>query len=187
VVEDPGTSSPGLAFLLATIAEFPDGAEYTWQDYWRDLKSNDVTIVSGWEEAYESTFSGGSGTGDRPLVVSYATSPVAEVVYAPSPQPTESPTGVMIDGCFRQVEFAGVLTGAKQPELAKKFIDYMLSPGFQADIPLNMFVFPAVPTTYLEPVFSQFAVNVPEPLTIAPDQIGANRDRWLNEWSAAVH
>jgi thiamine transport system substrate-binding protein len=187
VVEDPGTSSPGLAFLLATIAEFPEGGDYTWQDYWRDLKSNDVTIVSGWEEAYESTFSGGSGTGDRPLVVSYATSPVAEVVYAPSPQPTESPTGVMIDGCFRQVEFAGVLTGAKQPELAKKFIDYMLSPGFQADIPLNMFVFPAVPTTYLEPVFSQFAVNVPEPLTIAPDQIGANRDRWLNEWSAAVH
>jgi thiamine transport system substrate-binding protein len=187
VVEDPGTSSPGLAFMLATVAEFGETGSYTWLDYWRDLRANDVTIVSGWEEAYQSTFSGGSGTGDRPLVVSYATSPVAEVVYAPPPQPTESPTGVMTDGCFRQVEFAGVLAGAKQPDLAQKFIDYMLAPGFQADMPLNMFVFPAIPTTYLEPVFSQFAVNVAQPLTLPPDQIAAKRDQWLNEWSAAVH
>lgn len=186
VVEDPGTSSPGLAFMLATIARFGESGDYTWLDYWADLRDNDVAIVSGWSEAYESTFSGGSGTGDRPLVVSYATSPVAEVLFA-NPQPAESPTGVMTDGCFRQVEFAGVLVGARQPELAKKFVDYMLAAAFQTDIPLNMFVFPAVPTTYLEPVFSDFAVAIPEPLTMAPEQIGANRERWLNEWQAATH
>jgi thiamine transport system substrate-binding protein len=185
VVEDPGTSSPGLAFMLATIARFGESGDYTWRDYWADLRGNGVAIVSGWEEAYYSSFSGGSGEGDRPLVVSYATSPVAEVVFA-EPQPAEAPTGVMTDGCFRQVEFAGVLVGAKQPELAKKFVDYMLGPAFQADIPLNMFVFPAVPSTYLEPDFTEFAANVPNPLTMPPDQIGANRERWLNEWQAAA-
>jgi thiamine transport system substrate-binding protein len=186
VVEDPGTSSPGLAFMLATIAEFPEGGAYTWLDYWRDLRANDVVIVSGWEEAYESTFSGGSGTGDRPLVVSYATSPVAEVYYA-SPQPTESPTGVMTDGCFRQVEFAGVLAGTQKPAHARELVDFMLSNEFQADIPLNMFVFPASPNTDLPKVFSDFAVNVPQPLTLPPDTIAAHRDEWLNAWSAAVH
>ncbi|MEP7360440.1 MAG: thiamine ABC transporter substrate-binding protein [Chloroflexota bacterium] len=187
VVEDPGTSSPGLAFMLATIAKFPEGGAYTWLDYWRDLRANDVSIVSGWEEAYDSTFSGGSGTGDRPLVVSYATSPVAEVYYAPAPQPTESPTGVMTDGCFRQIEFAGVLVGAKQPELAKALVDFLLSADYQADVPLQQFVFPALPTAIVPQVFSEFAVNVPRPLTLPPDTIATNRDQWLNEWSAAVH
>jgi thiamine transport system substrate-binding protein len=184
VVEDPATSSPGLAFMLATIARFGETGDYTWLDYWRDLRANDVAIVSGWEEAYYSSFSGGSGTGDRPLVVSYATSPVAEVFYA-SPQPAQSPTGVVTDGCFRQIEFAGVLAGAKQPELARKLIDHMLSATFQTDIPLNMFVFPAVPTTTLPPVFSQFAAQVPQPLTLPPDTIAAKRDQWLNEWGSA--
>ena len=183
VVEDPGTSSPGLAFMLATIARFGETGDYTWLDYWRDLRANDVSIVSGWEEAYDSTFSGGSGKGDRPLVVSYATSPVAEVYYA-SPQPSEAPTGVITDGCFRQIEFAGVLSGAKQPGLAKYFVDFLLSSGVQADIPLQDFVFPAVPTTTLPAVFSQFAAQVPQPLTLPPDTIAAKRDQWLNEWGS---
>jgi thiamine transport system substrate-binding protein len=186
VVEDPGTSSPGLAFMLATIVEFGESGVYTWLDYWADLRDNDVAIVSGWSEAYESTFSGGSGRGDRPLVVSYATSPVAEVLNA-SPQPAEAPTGVMTDGCFRQIEFAGVLVDTAQPELAREFIDFMLTAEFQADIPLNMFVFPAVPTATVPQVFIDFAARVPEPLAMTPQQIGANRERWLNEWQAATH
>ena len=142
VIENPATSSPGLAFMLATIIRFGETGDYTWLDYWRDLRANDVLVVSGWEEAYYSQFSGGSGEGERPLVVSYATSPAAEVFYA-DPQPAEAPTGVIDDGCFRQIEFVGVLAGAKQPALARKLIDFMLTPEFQADIPLNMFVFPA--------------------------------------------
>jgi thiamine transport system substrate-binding protein len=183
VVEDPATSSPGLAFMLATIVRFGETGSYTWLDYWRDLRANDVSIVSGWEEAYESTFSGGSGTGDRPLVVSYATSPVAEVYHA-DPQPSESPTGVMADGCFRQIEFAGVLAGAKQPELAKALVDFLLSVDYQADIPLQQFVFPAVPAARVPDVFSSFAVQVPNPLTLPPDTIAAKRDEWLNEWGS---
>jgi len=184
VVEDPGTSSPGLAFMLATIARFGETGDYTWLDYWRDLRANDVAVVSSWEEAYDSSFSGGSGAGDKPLVVSYATSPVAEVYYS-SPQPAESPTGAVTDGCFRQIEFAGVLAGAKQPELARAFVDFLLSPDLQADIPLQDFVFPAVPTTTLPPVFSEFAAQVPQPLTLPPDTIAAKRDQWLTEWDSA--
>jgi thiamine transport system substrate-binding protein len=185
VVEDPGTSSPGLAFMLATIARFGESGDYTWRDYWSDLRDNDVLISSGWEDAYYGAFSGGSGEGDRPIVVSYATSPVAEVYFA-EPQPAQAPTGVIEDGCFRQIEFAGVLVGAKQPELAKKLVDFMLTADFQGDIPLNMFVFPAVPTAPVPEVFTDFAASVPQPLTMAPEQIGANRERWLNEWQAAA-
>jgi len=184
VVEDPGTSSPGLAFMLASVARFGETGDYTWLDYWRDLRVNDVAIVSGWEQAYYSSFSGGSGTGDRPLVVSYATSPVAEVYYA-SPQPAESPTGVVTDGCFRQIEFAAVLAGAKHPELARAFVDFLLSPDLQADIPLQDFVFPAVPTTTLPPVFSEFAAQAAQPLTLPPGTIAAKRDQWLIEWGSA--
>lgn len=183
VVEDPASSSPGLAFMLATIAHFGENGTYTWRDYWADLRDNDLLVVSGWEEAYYGSFSGGSGEGDRPIVVSYATSPAAEVFFA-DPQPDEAPTGVVTAGCFRQVEFAGVLVGTKKPELARKLVDFMLTARFQGDIPLNMFVFPAVPSTPLADVFTQNAASVAEPLTMPPDQIGANRERWIGEWSA---
>lgn len=183
VVEDPASSSPGLAFMLATIAHFGEQGDYTWRDYWRELRDNDLLVTSGWVEAYDGSFSGGSGEGDRPIVVSYATSPAAEVFFA-DPQPSEAPTAVVTDGCFRQVEFAGVLVGTKRPELARRLVDFLLGEEFQADIPLNMFVFPAVPTTPLPDVFVDHAAQVAEPLTIAPDQIAANRERWINEWSA---
>jgi thiamine transport system substrate-binding protein len=185
VIENPATSSPGLAFMLATIVRFGESGDYTWLDYWRDLRDNDVLVSAGWEDAYYSSFSGGSGEGDRPIVVSYATSPAAEVYYA-EPQPADAPTGVVTDGCFRQIEFAAVLVGGKHAQLAEAFIDFMLSPEFQADIPLNMFVFPAVPTTTLPPVFVDNAAQVAQPLTMAPDTIAANRERWLGEWTDAV-
>ena len=87
VVENPATSSPGLSFLLATVAAFGEQGDYTYLDFWRDLRANDVYVADGWEDAYYGQFSGGSGQGDHPLVVSYATSPAAEVYFA-DPQPT---------------------------------------------------------------------------------------------------
>ncbi|MCX6432655.1 MAG: thiamine ABC transporter substrate-binding protein [Actinobacteria bacterium] len=138
VVEDPGTSSPGLAFLLSTIARYGDG----WQDYWAALSDNGVKVASSWTDAYVGDFSGG-GDGDRPLVVSYATSPPAEIVYAADPKPTSPSTSVMTDGCYRQVEYAGVLAGAANPAGAKAVVDWLLSEPVQADVPLSMFVFPA--------------------------------------------
>jgi len=184
VVENPATSSPGLAFMLATIARFGDSGDYTWLDYWRDLRANDVLVTSGWEEAYYERFSGGAGEGERPIVVSYATSPVAEVVFA-DPQPDEAPTGVVTDGCFRQIEFAGVLAGTQRPEIARRLIDFMLGPTFQADIPLNMFVFPSTDVE-LPAAFVEHAAQVEAPITIEPSLIDANRERWLEEWTNVV-
>ena len=185
VVQNPATSSPGLAFMLATIVRFGESGGYTWLDYWADLRDNDVLVASGWEEAYFSRFSGGSGEGDRPVVVSYATSPVAEVAGI-EPVPAEAPTGVVDDGCFRQVEFAAVIAGSAAPELAGRFIDFMLSPDFQADIPLNMYVFPARSDASVPEVFADHAAQVTQPLSMGPAQISANRERWLEEWTNAV-
>jgi thiamine transport system substrate-binding protein len=185
VVENPATSSPGLAFMLATIARYGETGDYTWLDYWAGLRENGVLVENDWENAYYSRFSGGAGEGDRPLVVSYATSPVAEVAFA-DPQPDEPPTGVLTDGCFRQVEFAGLLRGAPHADLGRELIEFMLSPEFQADIPLNMFVFPARPDAQPPDVFVEHAVRVDAPLTLDPATIAANRERWLAEWTDVV-
>ncbi len=185
VAPNPATSSPGLAFLLATIGHF---GEDGYVDFWRGLRANDVLITDGWSEAYFEHFTVGSGgKGDRPLVVSYASSPPADVVYATDGR-TE-PASVNLDlpgGAFRQVEFAGVLRGAKQPELARKFIDYMLSAQFQEDIPLQMFVYPVNPEAKLPDVFTQFAAPPTDPVSLDPATIDANRERWIQAWTDAV-
>jgi thiamine transport system substrate-binding protein len=185
VVENPATSSTGLAFMLATVAQFGESGTYTWLDYWKDLRANDVKVDASWNDAYETDFSAGAGKGDRPIVVSYASSPPAEVYYAPTP-PADAPTAAILDGCFRQVEFVGVLAGTAQPELARAFVDFMLSGAVQRDIPLQMFVFPVVPGTPLPDVFTKYAKVPPKPLTIDPATIAANRDRWIQEWTATV-
>jgi thiamine transport system substrate-binding protein len=185
VVENPATSSPGLAFLLATIARFGDVGDYTWRDYWSDLRANDVLVAAGWEEAYYGDFSGGSGEGDRPIVVSYASSPPAEVIYAEQP-PAEAPTAVVTDGCFRQIEFAGILRGSAHQAEAAAFIDFMLSARFQEDIPLNMFMFPVLSAARLPAEFTRFT-SVPEaPALLEPSLIGSNRERWVQEWTETV-
>lgn len=188
VALNPATSSPGLAFLLATIERFGEGdgpgGAYDWQDYWAELVENDVLVVSGWEEAYYGHFSAAS-EGDRPIVVSYATSPVAEVVFA-DPPVDEPPTAAVTDGCFRQVEFAGILAGTPQPEAARTVVDYMLGETFQADIPLNMYVFPANEQVALPDVFEEHAARADAPLSVDPATIDANRERWIEEWTNVV-
>jgi thiamine transport system substrate-binding protein len=180
VVEDPSTSSPGLAFLLATIAAFPD----SWQEYWATLRREGVLVVPGWEEAYYGEFSGASD-GDRTIVVSYASSPVAEMLFAT--EPIEEPfTAIVEDSCFRQIEFAGVLAGTDSQDTAEQFIDFMLSREFQEDIPLNMFVFPALRGAILPPLFVEHAVVAAQPLGLDPAVIAANRDRWIEEWTEIV-
>ncbi|CAN5252201.1 thiamine ABC transporter substrate-binding protein [soil metagenome] len=185
VVQNPATSSPGLAFLLATVAHFGEAGDYSWRDYWADLRTNDVLVTSDWNDAYYGQFSGGSGEGERPIVVSYASSPAAEVVFAET-QPAEAPTGVVADGCFRQVEFAGVLRGARDERLAQAFIDFMLSERFQADIPLNMFVFPANSSVELPELFAAHAAVIVAPVEIDPLEIGTGRERWIEEWTDVV-
>lgn len=180
VVEDPSTSSPGLAFLLATIDEYgPDG----WPDYWRGLVANDVLVAAGWEDAYYGAFSRYGG--DRPLVVSYASSPVAEVLF--SEEPTESPpTGVMTNSCYRQVEYAAILDGSDATEGARRLIDFMLDIEFQQDIPLNMFVFPANELAALPTEFVT-TVDLPQqPRLLDPDLVESNRESWIRRWADVV-
>lgn len=180
VTENPESSSPGLAFLLATIAEYgPDG----WQDYWKRLRANGVEVTSGWEEAYNEAF--GAGSGERSIVTSYATSPVADVVYSDPPR-TEPAIGVVTDACFRQVEFAGVLRGSSNPEAAALLVDFLLSPTFQEDIPLNMFVEPANQRAEVPAEFEANRVAVDDPLTMTPAEIEAGRDAWTEAWTRTV-
>ncbi len=180
VVENPATSSPGLAFLLATISRF---GEDGYLNFWKQLKFNDVLITSGWKEAYWGKFSAASD-GDRPLVVSYASSPAAEVFYAKE-KPAQSPTGVVIGhgSAFRQIEFAGILKGTDQEALAGELLDFLLSPSFQADIPLQMFVFPANNKAVLPEVFQKHASITQEPATLSSDLIQSRRDLWLGQWT----
>ncbi|MFP5308621.1 MAG: thiamine ABC transporter substrate binding subunit [Actinomycetes bacterium] len=183
VVENPATSSPGLAFLLATVETF---GEDGWVGFWEDLVANDVLVVDGWEEAYYGEFSGaGGGEGDRPLVVSYASSPPAEVFFA-DPQPETAPTGVIVDSCFRQVEYAGLLANAANPEGGRLLIDFLLSETFQADVPLNMFVFPVREGVALPEVFVEHAVVAEDPIEMDPARIEANREDWIDTWTATV-
>jgi thiamine transport system substrate-binding protein len=182
VVENPATSSTGLAFVAATVAQYGDG----WLDYWDRLRDNGVLVVDGWEQAYGGEFSGAAGSkGTRPIVVSYASSPPAEVYYA-DPRPTTAPTASLPSSCFRQVEFVGVLHGAAHPGAARKLVDFMLSRTFQADLPLQMFVFPAVGGTPLPTVFTEFTEVPSEPLTLSPARIGRDRSRWIDEWTQHV-
>ena len=180
VAMDPTSSSPGRAFLFATIARY--GAT-GYADYWKKLRANDVAITSGWQEAYDGEYTASSGgKGKRPLMVSYATSPPAEIVYASDPKPAEPASVVMTDSCYRQVEFAGVLRGAKHPEQARRLIDALLSEKFQADVPLEMFVLPARTGTPLPDLF-RFAAQPAKPLQLDPADVSANLDQWLETWT----
>ncbi len=183
VVENAATSSPGLAFLLATVAHFgPDG----WQAWWTALRENGVEVVDSWEDAYNAAFSGGGASqGDRPLVVSYASSPPVEVLYA-DPPVTESPTGVIEAGCYRQVEAAGILRGTDHEAEARQLIDLLLSEPFQADVPLSMFVFPVRSGVSLPEVFVEHAARPAQPLELPPAEIDAHREEWIDQWTDLV-
>lgn len=187
VVQNPASSSPGLAFLLTTIAVFGEEPDtYNWQAFWADLKANDVLVVDGWTEAYYGEFSV-NNDGGRPLVVSYASSPPAEVYFA-DPAPETAPTGVALvdEACFRQIEFAGILSGTDQRAEAEALIDFMLGLEFQEDLPLQMFVFPVNPDAELPDVFVEYAVVPENPVSIAPDEIEEKREDWIQTWTEIV-
>ena len=181
-VEDPVASSPGLGFLLGTIAHF--GAD-NWQGYWKSLKANGVHIAPDWTTAYTIDFSGSSGKGKYPLVVSYGSSPPAEVLYAEKPIDTP-PTAVIESTCFRQTEYVGALRGTRNPNNATLLISYLLDIPFQESMPLSLFVFPINKKAALPDLFTQFAVTPKNPLSLNPADIEKNRDSWLSTWRDIV-
>ncbi len=175
VVENPNLSSTGLSFLAASIDKF--GAT-GWEPYWRSLKNNGVKVVNGWEAAYYTEFSGSSGKGAYPIVLSYASSPASEVRAN-----GKSQTANILDGCFRQTEFVGLLKNAKNSAGGAAIVKYLLTPKFQASFPEAMYMYPITPGTPIPPAWSKFT-------QIAPHTYGdtlnfdANRKSWLAKWSA---
>ncbi|KIZ13869.1 thiamine ABC transporter substrate-binding protein [Streptomyces natalensis] len=185
VTENSATSSPGLAFQLGTIAAYGNGG---WQTYWKKLKANGVEVVDGWEQAYYERFSGsasGHAKGDKPLVVSYASSPPAEVKDMKT-KPRQAPTGVATGTCFRQIEFGGLLKGAKNEKGGKALLDFLLSKKFQEDMPLQMFVNPALKDAKEPALFTKYGVTIDKPATMAPATITKNREQWIKQWSSLV-
>ena len=179
VTPGAATSSPGLAFLLATVAEF---GEDGWSDYWQRLMDNGTTLTSGWSDAYYVDFTAGGGDGDRPIVTSYASSPPFTI----DEETGESTTSALLDTCYRQVEFAGVLEGSQNPEAARALVDFMVSPTFQQILPENMYVFPVDDSVALPPEWQQFAELADEPLELDPQTVAENRETWLREWEDVV-
>ncbi len=179
VVENPASSSPGLAWLTATVGGKGDPG---YLDYWTALKGNGVKVVKGWTEAYSSEFSGSSGKGSRPLVVSYATSPAFEVPKGAK----ESNTVALLQTCFRQVEYAGVIAGAQNEVGARAFIDFLLTRKVQADIPGQMYMYPADTSVELPKDWQQFAPLADQPFNVPAETISAKRDSWIREWTAKV-
>ncbi|WP_435299209.1 thiamine ABC transporter substrate-binding protein [Timonella sp. A28] len=178
VVTNPATSSPGLSFLFATIGAYGE-AEYL--NYWDALKNNGLKIVDGWEDAYYVDFTAVE-KGDRPIVLSYASSPAFTVTE----DKKDTTTKALLDTCFRQVEYAGVLTNAANPQGAQAFIDYLLSDSFQGTIPDAMYMYPASDSAELPDDWAKFAPVPENPISLDPSDIATNRDAWLKEWSAQI-
>ncbi|MEA4812278.1 MAG: thiamine ABC transporter substrate-binding protein [Anaerolineaceae bacterium] len=180
VVENPATSSPGLSFLLATIAKMGSENAMTW---WSAMKENGLVVVNDWETAYYTNFSASSGKGAQPMVVSYASSPAAEYIYA-DPKVDEAPTASITENgsCWRQIEFAGILKGTKNRAAAEKFIDFMLSLPFQEDMPMQMFVYPVVAGAKLPAEFTKASQVPAAPSSLAPEIIAKNRTNYIDAW-----
>ena len=176
VTPGASTSSPGMAFFLATVAEHGDD----WPDYWTDLLANGAKVVDGWEDAYYGDFTAGSENGTRPIVVSYDSSPAFTVADG------KTTTAALLDTCFRQVEYAGVLAGADNPEGAEALVDWMLSDEVQSALPDSMYVFPVMPGATVPDDWAEFAPQPTDPYEVSPDEIAANREQWLTEWTDVV-
>ncbi len=169
------TSSPGFAFLLSTVAAY---GEDGWQDYWRDLMDNGARVAGSWTDAYEGDFTA-SGQGDRPIVLSYNSSPPFTVPEGGS-KPT---TSALLDTCFRQVEYAAVLDGAKNPDGAREVVAWLQSRAVQEALPDNMYVFPVDDGATLPPLWAKYAEPAPKPFTVDPGVVTEQRDDWIREWT----
>ena len=175
VIESPVTSSPGLAFMIGTIARY---GEDGWLDYWQRLEDNGVRVRPSWDDAYYSDYTVSGG--DRPIVLSYASSPPVELVFSEGAF-TEPPSTVMLDSCASQVEYAGVLRGAEHPELARELVEFMLSPEWQQALPMSNFVFPVLDVELPEE-FATWAQRAEQPLALDPATVDAQRETWIEAW-----
>jgi len=181
VVQNPATSSPGHAFLLATVAGLGEEAAFDW---WARMRANGVKVAKGWSEAYYTEFSRNGG--GRPLVVSYASSPAAEVFYSKE-KISEPPTASLFlkGGVFRQVEGVALVRGGQQREAAGRFIEFMRSPAVQEGLQTTMWMYAAEPNTPRPEVLR----HAPEPSAFenpSPESIAQHGSDWVSRWTKVV-
>ncbi len=174
VITNPNFSSPGLAFLASTYAGFDQVSEVT--SYWLGLANNDVKVAGSWEDAYFTDFTRYGG--DRPIVLSYASSPSAEVS-----ERGEAGTNALRSECFRQIEFAGVVAGSANEAGAAALVEFFLEEPFQSSVPEAMYVYPIVPGISIPDSWASHAQPASSTIGDTLD-INANRERWLADWSA---
>ncbi|RJF40528.1 thiamine ABC transporter substrate-binding protein [Actinomyces sp. 2119] len=182
VAIDPSTSSTGLAWMLATVGHFGTGAGSGFASYWKTLVEGGTRIDAGWSDAYYTDFTAGGGQGSYPVVVSYSSSPA----YTLTDDGSATTTAALPATAFRQVEYAGVLTGAANPEGGRAFVEWMLSRAVQEDIPGQMYMYPVDAEASLPPELESFGPLAPDPVTVSPQDITAHREEWLSAWSEAV-
>ena len=175
VVTNPLSSSPGLAFLATTVSAF---GENGFEAFWADLRDNGVKVSAGWEDAYFTEFSGSSGNGPYPIVLSYCSSPAAEIR-----DNGESQTAALLDEGFRQTEFIGILAGAQNPTGAQALIDFLLSESFQSTMPGLMYVYPVNPDAVIPAEWAEFGPAARSTIGEELD-IAAGRESWQAEWAS---
>lgn len=180
VIENPNTSSTGLAFLVSTYAGFPpktDGVISPTANWWLALRDNDVKIAASWEDAYYTDFSGSSGKGKYPIVLSYSSSPADEVS-----EDGTAKTKALLKDCFRQTEYVGILKNASNPQGARALIEFMLGRYFQRELPGAMYVYPIDKSVALPPRWAVYAPAATS--TIGSDlDIDGNREKWLADYN----
>lgn len=188
VLTNPDNTPIGLGFLLMTIGSFPQGSDYPWQQFWRDLQMNAMHPVPSWNEAYGLQFTASQRTGAptdglHPLCLSFAAAAVADMQFN---NRTDSVIGNIGDTGFAQVRYAGITKTSPQRKLAEKFIDLLLSENFQKELAPQMFVYPARSDITLP---ERFAAHAPPPKTVlalSPEMIEQNRQRWIDEWKSTT-
>lgn len=179
VLLDPASSSTGASFLIGTVAEYGvDG----FADYWSRLAANNPRLETGWSEAYNGHFTQGGGDGTYPIVVSYSSSPA----WTLSADGSSSTTKALLDTCSSQIEYAGVLQGAQNPEGARAVIDFMLSADFQDTIAESMYMYPIDADRYVPEEWQEFAPMPDSANDMTPAEIGEGREAWLRTWAEAT-
>jgi len=172
LIEDPRTSTPGLGLLLWVRQVYGDGAA----DAWRKLKGRVLTVTKGWSEAY-----GLFTKGEAPMVLSYTTSPAYHIAVE---NETRYAAAGFSEGHYMQIEVAGMTASSRQPELARRFLAFMVSPAFQQHIPTTNWMYPVIGVALPE-AFGQL-VQPSKPLLFAPETAAANRKSWVEEWLDAM-
>lgn len=170
VLTDPVASTPGLAFLAATVAKYGDDG---WKEYWQKLLANGAKVASGWSAAYYQDFSGADGKGEYPIVLSYASSPAA----------SKGTTASVENTCVQQIEYAGIVNKAKNPAGARAFIDFLLSNKVQASLPNQMYVYPIKKGVELPAEWAKYAQRAANPIKVPAEKVTQNRENWLREFT----